>query len=168
MKKLVLLSTVVALGISATAAFAEMKIAVLDLNKVISSDPQVTTLQNDLKKKFDPRSQEIVAAQKKMQADIDAYNKDNSGGKLKGADLKQAQQKIIDEQKKVQDLQNAFQKDLVAEQNKSMQVVLKKVEDAVTKIAQDQKFDLVITKVSTAYSDPKLEITDQVVAAIKK
>ena len=40
-------------------------------------------------------------------------------------------------------------------------------ETAVNKIAVDQKYDLVVTKVSTVYNNPSYEITDKVIDALK-
>lgn len=165
MKK-VLLLIAAGLLLTANAAFADVKFGVLDLNKVLSNDPQVTLLQDQLKKQFEPRNQEIVTAQKTLQNDIDKYNKESN--KLKGNDVKKNQDKIIGEQKKLQELQASFQHDLTDAQNKSMQTILKRVETVVNKIAADQKYDLVVTKVSTVYNDPKLEITDKVVTELKK
>jgi len=165
MKKVSLLIAA-GLLLAANAAFADAKIGVLDLNKVLSNDPQVTLLQDQLKKQFEPRNQEIVTAQKTLQNDIDKYNKDS--GKIKGNDVKKNQDNIIAKQKKLQDLQASFQHDLTDAQNKSMQTILKRVETVVNKIATDQKYDLVVTKVSTVYNDPKLEITDKVVTELKK
>ncbi|MFA6409172.1 MAG: OmpH family outer membrane protein [Gammaproteobacteria bacterium] len=152
------------LGVSGVS-MADTKIGVIDLNKIISADKQVSSLQNQLKKQFEPRNKAVVDAQKNLQSDIEKYNKDSAT--LKGDELKKEQQKILDEQKKLQDLQTSFQHDLMDAQNKSMQTILKRVETAVNKIAVDQKYDLVVTKVSTVYNNPSYEITDKVIDALK-
>jgi outer membrane protein len=165
MKKLFcLVLTTVLIGFS-SLGFADMKIGVLDLNKVLMNSPQVKSMQVNLKKQFDPRGQELLNLQKALQGDLDKYNKISST--LKGDGLKQEQQKILDEQKKLQDSRNVFQRDLITAQNQAMQTILKQVETVVNRIAANQKFDLIVTKISLAYNDPKLEITDQVIAALK-
>lgn len=165
MKKILVLAAAT-LVLTANAAFADVKIGVLDLNKVLASDSQVTTMQDQLKKQFEPRNQDIINAQKSLQNDIEKYNKDS--GKMKGDDVKKAQDKIINSQKKLQEMQGSFQHDLTEAQNKSMQTILKRVEKIVNKFATDQKYDLIVTKVSTVYNDSKLEVTDQIVDALKK
>lgn len=167
MKKIfpIVAASAILLGVSGIS-LADTKIGVIDLNKIISVDPQVSSLQNQLKKQFEPRNKAVVDAQKTLQTDIEKYNKDSST--LKGDDLKKEQQKILDEQKKFQDLQNSFQHDLMDAQNKSMQTILKRVETAVNSIAADQKYDMVVTKVSTVYNSPSLEITDKVIDVLKK
>jgi outer membrane protein len=147
-------------------AFAELKVAVVDLNKVLSESPQVSAAKNDLKKQFDPREKAIVEAQKKLQSDVKKYEKDNIT--MKEADLKKAQQKIMESQKKLQELQASFQKDLVDAQNKSMQSILKKVEEVIAKISRADHFDLVLTKMSVAYNNPSFDITAKVATEMKK
>lgn len=147
---------------------AETKIGILDLNKVMKNSPQVTATQAELKKQFEPRSKEIMAKQEILKKEIASFNEKN-GNKSK---LDMSQQKIkadiLAQQKKLQDTAVAFQKDLLAEQNKSMQVVLNKIQNVVNKVAQQKQLNLVITKISTAYNDPNMEITDDVIAELKK
>ena len=49
-----------------------------------------------------------------------------------------------------------------------MRPILKQIESIVNKIAKDQKFDLIITKVSTVYVNTQFEITDVVIAEMAK
>lgn len=165
MKKLLLAVAAGALLVSGSV-FADVKIAVVDLGKVLADSPQVSTAKSELKKKFDPREKAIVDAQKKLQADVKKYEKENVT--MKEADIKKAQQKLMDQQKKLQDMQTSFQKDLMEAQNKSMQTILKQVEEVLNKLAAAEKYDLILTKMSAAYSNPKFDVTDQVLSQMKK
>lgn len=167
MKKIAIVATGLSLSF-ATAAFADTKIGVVDLNKVLRADPHVAAAQAQLKKQFEPKNQALLAEQKSFQRQVEQYNKDQTNGKLKDADLKKAQQNLMSEENKIQEDRNNFQRELANAQNQSMQNILKKVETAVQKIAAEQKIDLVLTKASTAFSKPELEITDKVITEIKK
>jgi outer membrane protein len=147
-----------------------IKIGVIDLNKVVTSDPQVSVIQMQIKKKFDPRNQDITKLQKELAADIDKYKKldDSNKDKSKNIEVEKAQQLILDKQKKLQAMRDDFQRDLMTAQNKYTEEVLKKIERIVNDIASKQKYDLIIAKISTAYNKPELEITDQVIDALKK
>ena len=164
MKKTVLLVSALAFVFSASI-LAETKVGVLDLNKVLSKSPQVAAMQAKLKKQFDPRGKALVSMQKSIRADVEKYNKDSH--KMKGNALKAAQEKIVSEQKNMQEKQASFQHDLMAAQSKAMKSVLNKVQKVVKKIAADQKINLIVTKSSTAYNDPNLDITDQVASVLK-
>lgn len=166
MKKIALTIASVALFLVANSALAEMKIAVVDLSKALADAPQVAEAKAQLKKQFDPRQDEIVAAQKKLRTELDDYNKNSPTMKADAA--KAAQQKIVDDQKKLQDLETNFQNDVSNVQNQKMQVILKHVEELVNNLAAKGKYDLVLTKMSAAYSNPKLDITDDLIKELKK
>lgn len=142
------------------------KIGVVDLNKILLDSPQLNAAKTDLKKKFDPREKELNDKQKSFQKSIEDFSKNSPT--MKPADKEATQKSIMDEQKKLQELQSKFQSDLSAEQNKLMGDILKKIETIVNKIAANKNFDLVITKVSTAFNKKELEITDEVVKEMKE
>jgi outer membrane protein len=165
MKTMVLLvGTLLMLGFF-SLVFAE-NVGVVDVNKILANAQQIKDIQADLKKQFDPRGQKIINSQKAFRDDIEKYRQNNTT--LQGEALRQEQQKLIDENKKSQDDQLNFRRDLIAAQNQALRPVLAQIESIVNKIAQERKFDLVITKVSTAYNNPQLEITDQVIAEMEK
>ncbi len=167
-KLLIIMCSLIGLCLGSNVLAAEIRIGVLDLNKVMQASPQVTAAQAALKAQFEPRSKEITAKQDILKKEIEDFNTRN-GNKAK---LDMAQQKvkegILDDQKKLQDMAASFQKDFVAQQNKTMQVVLNKIQDVVNKVAHEKQLNLVITKISTAYNDANLEITDDVMMELKK
>ncbi len=166
MKKVVLFIVVLSMFSFSSFSFAELKISVLDVNRVLASLSQLKEIQADLKKKFDPRGQELVNLQNTLRNDLDKYRQ--SSASIKGEDLKKEQQKIIDKNKKLQDVRASLQRDLVEAQKQAITPILKQVESVVGKIAKDQKIDLVVNKANTTYVNPQLDITDQVVAEMKK
>ena len=169
MKTMVLfVGTLLMLGFF-SLGFAEnvgVNVGVVDVNKILANVRQIKDIQADLKKQFDPRGQEIVNSQKAFRDNVEKYRQNNTT--LQGEALRQEQQKLVDENKKSQDDQLNFRRDLIAAQNQALRPVLAQIESIVNKIAQERKFDLVVTKVSTAYNNPQFEITDQVIAEMEK
>jgi outer membrane protein len=166
MKKILLLVLSIGLLLGFSVARADnLKVGVLDVQKVMQKSPRVSAMQAKLKKQFAPQEKKITAAQKQLKADFDKYNKDQAV--MKDADKKALQKKILAEQSKLRNLQTQFQQQLIAAQRKSMQSILKDIEDAVEKVAKDQKLDLVLTKASVAYNNPDLDVTDQVIKKLK-
>ncbi len=166
MKKLVLFAGALLMFGFSSLVLAETKMVVLDINKVIASLPHLKDVQADLKKKFDPRGQELINMQNIFRSNLDKYRQNNVY--LKGEELKKEQQKIIDENKKVQAVRTSLQKDLVTAQNQALTPILQQIKVVVDKIAQTQKIDLVITRNSAAYFNPQIDITDQVTSEMKK
>ena len=166
MKKLFVGVASVALLLFGSLAFADMKIGDLDVSKVVASAPQLDTAKEKLKKQFEPREKAITAAQKQLRSDVEDFKKNSPT--MKEEDSKAAQQKMLDEQKKLQDMQVSFQNDLGTAQTDAMHDILKNIETVVNKIAIDQKFDLILSKTSIAYNNASLDVTDEVIKAIKK
>ncbi|CAL7962614.1 outer membrane protein [Gammaproteobacteria bacterium] len=166
MKKLILSVSVLLVLSFSSIGFAEMKVGVIDVNRIFANVQQIKNMQANLKKLFDPRGQQIVNLQQSFRASIEKYRQDNTS--LQGEALKKEQQKLVDENNKLQEEQLGFQRDLVAAQNQALQPVLAQVKGIVDRIAQEQKFDLIVIRVSTAYNNPQFEITDQVIAEMEK
>jgi outer membrane protein len=166
MKKILLLVLSIGLLLGFSVARADnLKVGVLDVQKVMQKSPQVSVMQAKLKKQFAPQEKKITAAQKQLKADFDKYNKDQAV--MKDADKKALQKKILAEQSKLRNLQTQFQQQLIAAQRTAMQSILKDIEGAVEDVAKDQKLDLVLTKASVAYNNPDLDVTDQVIKKLK-
>jgi outer membrane protein len=165
MKKFLITMSAVALFALGTQAFADMKIGVLDLNKVMMDSPQLEVAKKTLKGKFDVREKEILAAQKTFQSDIEKFSKDSPtmDEKKKTAE----QQRIVGQQKDLQEKQAKFQKDLNDAQNEAMKGIVKNIEGIVNDLATSKKFDLIIAKAGTAYNKPELEVTDEVIKQMK-
>lgn len=166
MKKLVLTIASLTLCLIMHSAFAaDMKIGVIDVNKILADSSQVTDAKNKLKSQFEPREQAIKDAQKKLRSDIEDYNKNSPT--MKAAASKTAQQNIMEEQKKLQDLEASFQTDFTTAQNQAMDAILKSIQDAAAKVAASEHYDLIITKMSAAYSSSAMDITGKVSSAMK-
>jgi len=166
MKKFLISMSAVALFAFGMQAFADLKIGVLDLNKVMMESPQLEVAKKALKDKFDAREKEILAAQKAFQTDVEAFTKNSPT--MKESDQKAAKQKFTTQQKDLQEKQTKFQKDLTDAQNDAMKDIVKKIETIVNSIAASKKFDLIIAKAGTAYNKPELEVTDEAIKQMKK
>lgn len=166
MKKVILFSGALLMLACASFALAEMKIGVVDVNKILATVPQVKSMQADLKKKFDPRGQEVVNMQNNLRSDMEKYRQNNPS--KKEDELKKEQQRLLEESKKLQEVRNNFQRDLIAAQNEALRPILQQIENIVSKISQEQKFDLVVAKISTVYNHPRLDITEQIITEMNK
>jgi Skp family chaperone for outer membrane proteins len=144
----------------------ETNVGVLDVNRVLASLSQIKDVQAELKKKFDPRGQELVNLQNAFRDNLDKYRQNNSS--FQGEMLKKEQQKIIDENKKLQEMRVRLQQDLIAAQNHAVVPILQQVDNVVNKIAKDQNFATIINKASTVYNNSQFEITDRVITEMRK
>jgi outer membrane protein len=166
MKKFLIAMSTVVLFVFGSTAFADLKIGVLDLNKIMMDSPQLAAAKVKLKSDFDKREKDILSAQQIFQKAVEDFNK--NGPTMKADAQKNAQQDIVKQQKDLQDKQSKFQNDLNASQGAAMKDIVKKIEGIVNGIAADKKFDLILAKAGTAFNKPELEITDDVIKQMKK
>ncbi len=141
------------------AAAAQMKVAVIDVQRAVASTEDGLRAQATLKKLFDSRQQELNKKQTELQKqreDIDKQSK-----VLPQAAL---QKRIDDWQKQMLDLQQVFleyNKELEKKQKELTDPVFEKVMTIVKRLATSENIDLVVDKTTVAYVRGDLDLTDR-------
>jgi outer membrane protein len=167
MKKMLLWSLALFFaGMTNLALAADFKVGVVDIQEVLQKYGKVQQAEDQLKKQFAPQQEKLASLQKQFADDMTKYNRDSAV--MKDADKKAAQDKLMKQQDDLRKQQMDIEKQFVAARDDKMQAILKDVKDAVNNIAQQQKLNLILVKGSVAYNDDSLDITDQVVKALKK
>ena len=166
MKKVCLAVCGLSMMLGVGTAFADMKVGVIDLQKVLTTSPQVKQARNKLMAKFDPSKNEIAALQKSLRDDFDKLSKNKAV--MKDDERKALETKIDSEQKDLRTKATDFEQKFNQEEEKTMQDVTKQIQNVVDKFATDNKYDLIIAKGATAYNNPSFDVTPQVVDALNK
>lgn len=167
MKKfLVLVFTALTLISIATQSYAqENKIGIINLNQILQKSPLMLSLNNDLLKQFQPRQNELIAAQKELQ---DENNKLTiNGATMNNADRSKLQNKIISDQANVQILSASLQRDVAIAKDAAMQKFMAKLNEVIGKIAKDEHYDLIEQNSNFVFVNGKLDITEQVLREVK-
>lgn len=141
-----------------------MKIVVIDVHQIIQQAPQVKKINEALGKKFKPRQEKILAQQKKVQADMNTLKRDASV--MSSMKKNALQDKIVTERRDLARMEQDYQQDLSLAQNQAMQQFFMTLKTTVTKLAEKNKYDLVLQKDSAPYASSKVDITKQVLEAL--
>ena len=149
-----------------SAAFAQAKIGILNLQQVIQQSPQLTTVKAELQKQFGPAQKTVTDAQKILQDDMANYRKNSAV--MSATDKQTLQDKITKEQQDLQATQMKFQQEYVAARDKAFTGLLAQIKSVVETVAKQKKFDLVLTNDAVAYASSDMDITNDVLAALKK
>lgn len=165
MKKLLLSATAALFTLTATQAFADLKIGIVDMNQVLQKSPLMTSLNSQLVKKFQPRQDEINTATKALQDEVNQLNLNGPG--MTADDRTKLQNKIIGDRANVQILTATLQRDLAIAKDHDTQIFTSKLTEVVNKIAQDGKYDLIQQSTGFAFINSKLDITQQVIQEVK-
>ncbi len=143
----------------------ELKIGVMDTQRIFSESSYVKDIEKRLSKEFKPRSEEVESKQKAIQKKAAAFKRD---------------QEVLSEKERVtkdrelsrmqQDLQRLAQEldmDLRSRQNEENMGLNKIVEKVIKSIAVQEKMDLIFQKPVLLYSDDKLDITSIVLKKLE-
>jgi outer membrane protein len=164
-KLLVLVSAFAFFAIAGVAAAADMKVGIVDMQTVFQKSQTVAKMRTALQSQFAPTEKTINAKQKQLQDDISKYKRDSAI--MKDSDRDALEKKISAEQQDLGKAQSDFQSKIVAAQNKDMQTVMAKIQQAVSTISKKQGINLVFAKASIVYADANaFDITDQVLKSV--
>ena len=148
-----------ALLVFGSAAHAEMKVAVVDVQRAVMQTEDGLRAQATLKKLFDSRQQELNKKQTDLQKQREELDKQ---AKVMS---KEAIQKRVDEwQKQMVELQTVFveyNKELEKKQKELTDPVFEKVMGIVKRLATTENYDLIIDKQTAAYVRGDLDLTDK-------
>jgi outer membrane protein len=141
------------------SARAEMRVAVIDVQRAVMQTEDGLRAQATLKKMFDNRQQELNKKQQelaKQKEDIEKQSKVLS---------KEALQKRVDDwQKQMAELQSIFvdyNKELEKKQKELTDPIFEKVMGIVKRVATTENYDLVVDKATVAYVRTDLDLTDK-------
>ncbi|MCD6055085.1 MAG: skp [Gammaproteobacteria bacterium] len=170
MKTVVSILSAIILFSLTTVAFAAVnttqKIAVVDVQAVLTQSPQTKTLADKIKKQFGSRENSLKKDQKTLQSD--QAKLDKNGSVMSDKDRSALEDKIISEKSAFQGHVAAFQQDITTAQSEAMQSLLDQIKNVVEQVAKKDGYTLVMEKRSTAYATNDVDITNAVVSAMKK
>lgn len=166
MKKLASIFTVaVASMMISSFAYADVKIGIVDMNLVFKKSSLLISMNDKLTKKFKPRQDEVNAAKKQLQDEVDQLNLNNAT--MSTDDRTKLQEKIITDKANVDILAASFERDLTLAKNKDLQTFTSKLSDAISKVAQEGNYDIIEQRSNLTYVNTKLDITQPILDQIK-
>ncbi|HTM47515.1 MAG TPA: OmpH family outer membrane protein [Bryobacteraceae bacterium] len=161
-----LLAAACALLVTASAGFAQAKIAIINLQRAVLESAEIKKASTELEAKYKPRQQAIEKLQREIQGL--QQNLQSNAGKLTPqaeADLTtQGQRK----QRELTRLSEDLQADVERERNEILGRSSQRMQEVVKKLAEEKGFDVVVDISNTVYFKPALEITTESIAAYDK
>jgi outer membrane protein len=144
-------------------ARADMKVAVVDVQRAVSQTEDGLRAQATLKKLFDNRQQELNRKQTEL-----AKQKEEIDKQAKVLSKEAFQKRAEDWQKQMVELQQVFleyNKELEKKQKEITDPIFEKVMAIVKRVAATEGYDLVIDKQTVAFVRGELDLTDRCIQA---
>ena len=161
MKNLITFLILMTIAFSSTSE--ELKIGIVDVNKILKEAPQTLTANKKLDKEFSSRTEKLKAKISTLQTDEKKYQKESltmSDDQREKAE-KSLQQKRIDIQRNERELRE----DMDLRRREEIGDLQEKINITIDKIAADEKYDLILYN-GIAFASKKVDMTDQIIKAL--
>nr|WP_314899437.1 OmpH family outer membrane protein [uncultured Deefgea sp.] len=144
------------LFLSSISAFADTKVAVVDIQRILREAAPAVRATKKLEKEFEPKRielQRFSAQGKALQQMLDKNT-------LVEADRRVKERELVKLNQDFQRMQREINEDLNTRRNEEMAGLQERVNFAIRSVAEAEKLDAVIQ--DPVYRNPKIDITDKV------
>ncbi len=159
MKKLLLITTL-ALGAGSFAVHAaELKVGVVNAQKVLEQAPQAEAARKRLEAEFAPRDKSMIDVQKDVRKNEEKLEKDAMI--MSETEKQKLDRELTSQKRELKRKQEEFRDDLNARRNEEFGKLQKRIADVILAAAKEGGYDLVLTD-GVLYASDKVDITDMV------
>ncbi len=157
-------STGLALLAPLGAAHAELKVAVVNVPRLLEEAPQAKAAMQALQDEFAPRQRSIVAQQKDLKTKEEKLQRD--GAVMAENERRNAEKDLRDGQREMQRKQNEYVEDLNLRRNEELGKLQRSLLQEVQVFARNSSYDLVLGD-GVLYVNESMDITAQVLNALQ-
>jgi outer membrane protein len=150
--------------LSSALSAAELKVGVVQLQKLVSESAQVQKAQADMKRDFQARETKLVNEQNELKKLEGKLEKD--AAVMSDAEKRKTEKELIERGREFKRGMEEMNQDLNIRRNQEMAKFQKAVNEAITAVAKEQNFDLVLVE-GIAYAKEGLNITSDVEDKLK-
>jgi outer membrane protein len=164
MKKLVLGFILLSGLMTANVSVADVKIAVVSVERILTEAPQVDAVNTSMLERFGPQRDELQKAEKEITTAQENYKRNElvmTEDKLN--DLKKD---IITKIQALKQKEATLTQEVTTVRNQELAVLQQQIRGIIDDIAKKDKYDLILSE-GVAYSSPKLDITDKILDKMK-
>lgn len=154
-----------ALSLVAVAAQADTKIGAVSMARLMESAPQVKRASEKIKAEFSDREAKLLKEQKEVETLQKNYRRDREV--MSAAEREKAENVLRDRVREFKRKSDAFAADFSEARNKALGGLQSDIYKAIVEIAEAEKYDLIVSE-SVLYVSKRIDITDKVIAQLKK
>lgn len=159
-----LLSTLLAATLYATAASADIKVGVVNYNRLLQDSPQAQVSLEAIRTEFAPRERDLQNAATQLKAREDKLQKD--AATMTEIQRSAAEKELRDGYRDLQRKQAEVQDDFNARRNDEMARLQRTLLEEVHAYAKAQSYDLVLAE-GVIYAADSIDITTAILTALQ-
>ena len=161
MKKLISVYILFMIAFSINAE--ELKIGIVDVNKILKDAPQTISANKKLEKEFSSRTEKLKTKIKALESDGKKFQKESL---TMSDDQREKTERSLQQRKiEIQRNERELREDMDLRRREEIGDLQEKINLTIDKIAADNSYDLILYN-GIAYASAKVDITDDVIKAL--
>lgn len=151
--------------ILAGSAAAETKIGFVNAAKVSAEAPQAEAARQKLEKEFQPRDQELFAAQKEIRALEEKLARD--GLVMSESERSRLERDVLSRKRELRRMQDEFREDFNMRRNEELAKLQRRIIETIQQLAKEEQFDLIVSD-GVVFASDRIDITPKVIDRLRK
>jgi outer membrane protein len=147
----------------AGAAFAQGKIGVVQIERIVRDSVPAVRAQKKLEAEFARREQELQKQSDQLKRMQDELEKD--GVTMSETQRRNREREFNDQSREFQRKQREYREDVNQRRNEELAQVIDHANRVIRQIAEAEKYDIIFQE--AAYANPRIDITDKVIKAME-
>ena len=161
MKKLISVYILFMIAFSVNAE--ELKIGIVDVNKILKDAPQTISANKKLEKEFSSRTEQLKTRIKALESDGKKFQKESL---TMSDDQREKTERSLQQRKiEIQRNERELREDMDLRRREEIGDLQEKINLTIDKIASDNSYDLILYN-GIAYANAKVDISDDVIKAL--
>jgi outer membrane protein len=157
--------SVLVLSAASSVWAADVKIGVVNAEKILQEAPQVDNARSRLEKEFAPRDRALAADQKEVKRLEEQLARD--GSVMSDSQRMDLERDLRAKRRDLKRAQDEFREDFNLRRSEEFDKVQRQVFEAITQAAKDEKFDLVLGD-GVIYASDRIDITETVLERLRR
>ncbi len=145
-------------------AFAEVRIGLINMERVLKDSEPAKKASSKLEKEFKKRSADLDKARQQAQAMQEDIEK--NGATMADTARAAKSKELADLSRELQRKQREFNEDLNARRNEELQSIVEKTNAIIRTMAEKENFDLIVQE--AVFASSRIDITDKVIKALSE
>jgi len=151
------------LGAPAGAAYAQSKIGVVQIDRIVRDSAPALRAQKKLEAEFSKREAELAKTAEQLKRMQDELEKD--GVTMAEAQRRNKERDFNELTRDFQKKQRDYREDVNQRRNEELSQVIEQANRIIRQIAEQEKYDIIFQE--AAYANPRIDITDKVIKALE-
>lgn len=156
---------IVCAHVAFAAVASDIKIGVVNTEKILRESVPGIQAQKKIEQEFMPRDEDIKKMAIQAKSLQDKLEKDSAP--LAEAERRNLERNLADLSREYQRAQRQMREDLSVRQNEEYSLILERTNKAIKKIAETEKYDLILQLQDSVYRSQRIDITDKVIKALE-